>query len=544
MLIRARHAINNSSIFANPLRMAKILVLVAVIFLLAGCQNTPPVVSTLPCSIEVDGNTISVDVPAGNSVQQALEKAGIVINQLDRITPPSYTLITAPQKIVVVRIREAFEVEESPIQFTQQKVDNESLPQGLTILVQPGTNGTLQITFRRLFEDNIEKSRVEVKRVTLIEPKPEIIMVGVQPQFTSIPIQKKVAYIASGSAWIMQRTTAERKVLVNTGDLDGRIFSLSPDGKWLLFSRKSTQKPAVEINTLWMVSTTDESPKPVDLRIKNVIHFAEWSPAATYAIYYSTVEPRAAEPGWQANNDLQMLTITPSGIPGRRDEIIPAEAGGLYGWWGTSYSFSNDGKQLAYARPDTIGLVNLEKKTLVPLTGFLPYITRTNIVWVPSVSWSPDNKIIYFVTHVGTPENPSAEASPFFNLSTVFLSSKIQSTLVEKSGLFSFPVVSPLQVNKHYSVAYLKIANADQLENSRYRLEVMDRDGSNRREIFPPSGSAGMEAQKVIWSPPAVDNLPQRIACLYQGNIYFINPEKNQIQQVTGDGLVHRIDWK
>lgn len=536
---------NQSNGFAiHPILVKSLWLFGLVILVLAGCQTTPPVVSTIPCTIEVDGSAISVDVPAGNSVQQVLEKASIAFNQLDRVTPPSYTIITAPQKIVVVRIREAFEIEEVPIQFTQQKVDNESLPQGKTILVQPGTNGTLQITYRRLYEDNVEKSRVEVKRLTLVEPKPEIIMVGVQPQFISIPIQKKLAYIASGSAWIMQRTTAERKVLVNTGDLDGRIFSLSPDGKWLLFSRKSTQKPDIEINTLWIVSTTEESPKSIDLRIKNVIHFAEWAPAATYAIYYSTVEPRAAEPGWQANNDLQILTITPTGIPGRRDEIISSEAGGLYGWWGTSYFFSNDGKQLAYARPDSIGLVNLEKKTLVPLTGFLPYITRTNAVWVPSVAWSPDNKIIYFVTHIGTPENPSAESSPFFNLSTVFLSSKIQSSLVEKSGLYTFPVVSPLQLNKHYSVAYLKIVNAEQLENSRYRLEVMDRDGSNRREVFPPSGSSGMEGQKVIWSPPAADDLPQRIACLYQGNIYFLNPDKNQIQQVTGDGLVHRIDWK
>jgi len=511
--------------------------------LLAACQITTPEVSTLPCTIEVDGKSMPVEVPAGNSVQQVIEKAGISLSQLDRINPPSYSLITTSTKIIVTRIREVFEIEEIPLQFSQERLNNESIPQGLTILVQPGTDGTQQITYRRLFEDNIEKSRVEVKRITLVEPKPEIIMVGVQPQFNPVSIQKKLVYLASGSAWLMQRTTAERKVLVNTADLDGRIFSLSPDGKWLLFTRKSSKKPSEEINTLWIVSTTDDNPKPIDLKIKNVIHFAEWSLSATYAIYYSTVEPRVADPGWQANNDLQMLTITPTGIPGRRDEIIAPEPGGLYGYWGTSYAFSNDGKQLAYARPDSIGFVNLEKKTLTPLTGFLPYITRTNTVWIPSISWSPDNKIIYFVNHIGSPENPSSESSPFFNLTSVFITSKIQSTLLEKSGLYSFPSVSPLQPDKRYKIAYLKTINADQIENSRYRLEVMDRDGSNRREVFPPAGSAGMEAQKVVWSPLSNDE-PQRIACLYQGNIYLINPEKNQIQQVTGDGLVHRIDWK
>jgi hypothetical protein len=34
------------------------------------------------------------------------------------------------------------------------------------------------------------------------------------------------------------------------------------------------------------------------------------------------------------------------------------------------------------------------------------------------------------------------------------------------------------------------------------------------------------------------------IAVVYQGNIWFINPNDSQAHQVTGDGLTVRIDWK
>ena len=210
-------------------------------------------------------------------------------------------------------------------------------------------------------------------------------MVGVQSPFAPVAISNKIAYLTTGSAWMMERTTAERRPLVTSGDLDGYVFSLSPDGKWLLYSRKSSLPVAQEINNLWVISTIDENPKPIDLKTKNVVHFAAWAPGQTNQVYYSTVEPRASAPGWQANNDLFALTFANSGSYIKRDEIIPANSGGVYGWWGTTYAWSPDGKALAYARPDSIGLVNLDKKTTTPLIDLLPYQTRSDWAWVPGL---------------------------------------------------------------------------------------------------------------------------------------------------------------
>ena len=127
-------------------------------------------------------------------------------------------------------------------------------------------------------------------------------MIGAQSSFAPLPVPGKLAYLAGGNAWIIDTSTANRTALVTTGDLDGRIFKLSPNGSFLIFTRKSSKPADKEINTLWAVRA--DGGQPISTGIANVIHFADWIPN-TNSIAYSTVEPRSTAPGWQANNDLQ-----------------------------------------------------------------------------------------------------------------------------------------------------------------------------------------------------------------------------------------------
>jgi hypothetical protein len=325
--------------------MLVILILITSIFLLSGCNAAAPTQGLVKINITVDGHQVEDTVPAGATIQSALDSAKITLSNLDRVEPPAYTLITNPTSVKVTRVKETFQTEDQVIPFSQQQVKNESLPQGQTLLVQAGSNGVQEVTYRHVFEDGVEVSQTPVKNVVITEPLPEIIMVGVQNPFTAVPITHKLAYLTSGNAWIMQDSTGNRKPVVSTGDLDGRIFSLSADGKWLLFSRKSTKPAAEEINTLWVVDTTIENSAPITLKVSNVVHFADWVPGAPNTIVYSTVEPRVTAPGWQANNDLQKLVFAATGTYVRKEEIIPANSGGIYGWWGTLFSWSRDGKK-------------------------------------------------------------------------------------------------------------------------------------------------------------------------------------------------------
>src|SRR5690606_38606036 len=121
-------------------------------------------------------------------------------------------------------------------------------------------------------------------------------------------------------------------------------------------------------------------PKLISLQGKNIVHFAAWIPG-TNSVAYSTVEPRSAAPGWQANNDLYRVSITGGTTPRR---LLSANSGGVYGWWGMSFAFAPDGR-LAYSRPDGIGLVDQDGGYLKPLLGITPLNTHSDWAWIPPI---------------------------------------------------------------------------------------------------------------------------------------------------------------
>lgn len=514
--------------------------------LLSGCRSPQIGADEIQVTILADGETRRVSVRGGSTVSQALEAANISLGDSDRVEPPLYTVLEDGDQIRLTRVQEIFETEEVVIPYERQVVRNESLPEGERRLIQPGANGRQEITYRRVLEDGVEVARTIVKAVMLQEALPEIEMVGAQSAFAPLPIPGKLAYLAGGNAWVMEGTTANRRPLVTSGDLDGRIFALSPNGDWLLFSRKSTKSAAEEINTLWVVSTSSVTPNPIDLKVSNVVHFAAWMPTAATTIYYSTVEPRAAAPGWQANNDLYKILIGP-GWAGKPQKIMDANSGGVYGWWGTGFAFSPESR-LAYIRPDEIGLVNQEDGSLRPLLQITPLQTRSDWAWLPGLAWGADGRTIFFVSHAPPPSLVEPEASPYFDLSALSLANGASVRLVLQTGMFAYPSVSPLRPSgkeRLYQVAYLQAIFPDQSEISRYRLMVMDRDGSNRRSLFPPADAPGLEPQIVSWTPQPVEGQTgDLLAVVYQGNLWLIDSGNGQTYQITGDGLITRIDWR
>ena len=518
-----------------------LLAILLTLCLLAGCRSPQVTSADITISIKADGKSRNVTVPAGSTVSQAFEAAGIQIESLDRAEPPLYTVIDNGDEIRLTRVKEVFETEEQIIPFERQIVRNESLPEGETRLVQAGANGVQELTYRQVLEDSIEISKSVVKSVTLQEAVPEIVMIGAQSSFAPLPIPGKLVYLAGGNAWIIDASTANRTPLVTTGDLDGRIFELAPNGSYLIFTRKSTKPPDKEINTLWAVRAAAGS-KAFSTSIANVVHFADWIPN-TSSIAYSTVEPRSTAPGWQANNDLHRYSIS----TGEKRKILDASSGGVYGWWGMTFAFSADGR-LAYARPDGIGLVDLDGKYLKPLLDITPLNTHSDWAWLPAITWGADGKTLYFTSHAPPTHLVSEEDSPFFDISATSFENNATMQIAQQTGMFAYPSASPLQSSsreRQYQVAYLQATFPEQSETSRYRVVVMDRDGSNRRIIFPAIDAPGLEPQTPAWAPDPIDGQAgDFLAVIYQGNLWLVDSGNSQAYQVTGDGLVTRIDWK
>jgi resuscitation-promoting factor RpfB len=533
------HRITSCQSHTPALRISLSAVLLAFI-LLTGCVSPQVTGRDITVRIAVDGTTHNVAVPSGSTVTQALQAAGISIGEQDRVEPPPYTVLNGGDSVKIIRVQEVFETEEQIIPFERQVVRNESLPDGQTRLVQAGANGRKELTYRRVLEDGIEISKAVVKTVILQDALPEIMMVGAQTSFAPLPVPGKLAYLSGGNAWIIDTSTANRTALVTTGDLDGRIFKLSPNGNYLIFTRKSTKPASQEINTLWAVRT--DGGKPFSTGLSNIVHFADWIPG-TNSIAYSTVEPRSTSPGWQANNDLSRYSIT----TGEKRKILDASNGGVYGWWGMSFAFSPDGR-LAYAQPDGIGLVDLDGKYLKPLLGITPLNTHSNWAWLPSIAWGADGDTLYYTSHAPSKDLRGDEDSPFFDVSVKSLENNTSIPIVEETGMFAYPSVSSSQSTargKQYQLAYLQAIFPEQSETSRYRVVIMDQDGSNRRTLFPAQDAPGLEPQTPVWAPDTIEGQTgDFLAVVYQGNLWLVDSGNGEPYQVTGDGLVTRIDWK
>jgi hypothetical protein len=516
------------------------------LLLLTACQSPQVQQENITVTLTADAKSRQLSLPAGSSVQDALTAAGLSLSQTDRVAPPSYTVLSTGASISVTRVREEFETRQAVIPFDRQELRNESLPAGETRLVQAGRNGLKEITIRHVFENDVETSSSEVSETVLQQSTPEIVMVGVQSPFAPLPLPGKLVYLTGGNAWMMGDSTSIRVPLVTSGDLDGRVFALSPDGKWLLFTRKSTRPADQEINTLWVVGTSGQTPPAINLHVANVVHFADWQPRQSYVIAYSTVEPRADSPGWQANNDLYLLAFDGKTI-GKTYKIMDTSPGGIYSWWGITFAWSPDGSSLAYSRPDGIGTIDLKKGLLNPILEITPLNTHSTWAWTPGLVWGADSRTLFVVTHAPPAGLVSPEDSPLFDLTALSQASGAKVDLVPQAGMWAYPSSSSERQDgdqKTYRIAYLQAIFPSQSETSRYRLVTMDRDGANRQVLFPAEGLTGLDPQTPVWAPSLLPSGSDFVAVVYQGNLWIIDAVSGQSQQVTGDGLTSRIDWK
>jgi len=530
-------------------RLGVLFVLTFLAFTLAACAAPQLQPGQVTVTVTADGQSYSVSLPAGSTVRDAIEATGTTIAALDRSEPTFYTVVTAGAEVRLIRVVEEFEVQESIIPYETQILRNESLPEGEQRLIQPGVNGLQEVTYRRVYEDGVEISNTPVKTVVVQEPVAEVLMVGTQAPFAALSIPGRLAYLSAGNAWIMEGSTGVRRPVVTTGDLDGRVFSLSPDGEWLLFTRSDPDEEV--LNTLWVVRVDDEAGTEFDLGVENIVHYADWVPdTTTNQIAFSTVEVSLTAPGWTANNNLYFFNFDGGGGVSQPRTAIASSSGGVYGWWGMTFAWSPDGENLAYARADEVGLVDVDARTLTPLMEINPLRTGGDWAWTPGISWGADGNYLYVVDHPPLEGLDVAEDSPLFDLAVVPLVGGAPLSLETEVGMFAYPLASPMielpSGEVTYYVAYLKALKPAQSETSGYRLMLMDRDGSNDSAIFPPEGAPGLmpDPRAMRWAPQPEEDGGFLFAVVYQGNLWLVNTDSGQTKQLTGDGSVSALDWK
>ena len=551
-----------------------------------------------------DGETHTLSTDA-LTVRDLLAEAGVTLDEDDRVVPVEPTFVEDGMTVHVIRVEVHTETEQREIPFERRTVRDASIPAGETRLLEPGVTGIEELAYLITVEGGVEIERRLVRRATLQEPRTEVILIGVQAELKPVPITGTVAYVVNRNAWVVQTTSLNQRRLTHAGDLDGRVFALSPDGSYLLFTRVLPLPPSVPadggdeggvpadggdeggvpadegdergappdeedeggvpaddgdegggslserheeegesapLNTLWMIETAAADAEAVQLEAEGVL-WAGWAPeckgtptGAGCRIAYTTASPAEGSPGWKAENDLWVAR--PRTRDGRllgQRRIVEPSAGGAYGWWGTTYAWSPDGRSLAYARADEVGVVRSYDGVQTPLARFSPYRTYASWVWAPTVSWSSEGKFIVTTLHGLAPTGEAPEDSPVFDVWVLAANGTLTAGLTSEAGMWAAPIYAP--EGDYIAFGHARSPYASQ--TSGYDLYLIDRDGSDRQRLFPPAEEIGLEYPEIAWGPGG-----DRLIVVYQGNLYLIHVTDGEVHQLTGEGGVTTVRWR
>lgn len=512
--------------------------------LLAGvaCTTAPPPAAgstAIQVTLHVDGETHNLTTAAAN-VRELLGEAGISTAGADEVSPPPFTPLQDGMEVTVVRVEERIEVTEESLPFDRKIVrsaamDADDPPR----IIQGGHAGRQEVTVRVVLRDGVEVDRQRTQ-VTLVEsPQDEIVMVGVGSTPGSLTFPGLIAYLNGSNGVLLRGSTAFPEQMATGGHLDGRVFTLSPTGSHLLYTRVTSDTGRFQ-NRLFVIAT-EPGAEPRDLEVENVL-WAGWNPASTrpLQIAYSTAEPVDVPPGWQANNDLWVGDLQQNEAAAFRPRQVVETYPATYGWWGGSYAWSPDGRYLAYGYADEVGLIDLaarrESERFIQLYTFTEYDTRADWVWLPTLSWSPDGAILAFSAHSGA----DSEAMSFDVVASL-VEGNVTRRFVEQAGMWSHPHWSPPDAGAQAGaggsqIAFLQASNPLDGLRSSYSLWLMDADGSNTRRLYPPPGEMSAfpyEAQFMAWGPSGRD-----VVFIFDSSLYLLNVDEGSGNRITQDDTV------
>lgn len=512
------------------------------LLIITGCTSAQETNSLL-VTLAADGQERSYPQPIAITVGEFLRQVNVELGSLDEVTPPLFTQISDGMRITVTRVEETQECENRDIPFNETRRPNEGLPPGEEQILQAGQSGVEEVCYRVTIRDGRSAERVPIRTTVITAPKDAIISVGTTGELDPVQIEGTLAYISNGNAWIIRSNSNNKRVLTTTSDLDSRVFTLTPDGRQLLFSRQSSD-PETYFNQLWLINnTTGVSADPIALPPQNIL-YADWVPGQPDTLSYSSGEITSNSPGWRAYNDLWLMRIDPnSGSSLNARQLVDRSSGWLNSWWGTNYQWSPDGGRLAWVRADSMGLVNTDTGEFETLLTYPVFSAgRQPWSWRANVSWSPDGNLILTSVHGLPIGSEPAETSPAFHNAITDLSGTFNVNVVRNAGIWSKPKYSPLVSEGQGYIAYLQardLANSIS-ESAEYDLVVADRDGSNARVIYPPSGQSGLtaDAPYFTWSPSGT-----QIAFIYGGNLWVVDVESGVAHQLTLDRGASNPIW-
>lgn len=514
-------------------RLPRLLPSIFFICILAACAVA--VRPAFNVHLRLDGTSRELEIsssssrPAPATVRATLRELGVELGELDQVEPPLWTPLRAGLHITVTRVLE--EREERAIPFTMRLLRDEFLSPQESRVLEQGINGLEELVYRLYFDGPAILRRELATRCVVIQPREEVRLIGTQGTIPSMPISGTLAYIANGDAWVMRGESGQKRPLTEGGLLDGRVFDLSPDGKTLLYTAipTTTQAGVATLNELWLMQTDVFNARPQPAGLRDVL-WAAWAPnGARFA--YSSASPTQGTPGWRAHNDLHIVAW-----PGlTATHVLSPTSDFIYAWWGETWAWSPDGGALAYARADQVGLLKLpsaetaDRPTRLPLATFLPFHTRGDWVWLPTLTWSPDGQGLVAIIHEGD------EDEARFALWRLDIRSKQTTPLALAAiGPWSGPAWSPAG-----DVLVYGVSTAPGQVVANYQLFVTEREQWDRAAPALPTDSSAVGYVQIAWAPQG-----QQFALVRDGDVWLYDLAQGQAAPLTASGLASHPRWR
>ncbi len=476
--------------------------------------------------IAADGETTCVDTRAGLAYE-VLREVGIELGELDRVEPDYWAPVSPGLELRVVRVVHEQEVAEQPLPFERRLVKTLSLEPGVSKLLQAGSTGTEAVTYLVVLEDGVEVRREQVRVDVTVPPRDEVVAVGMTKPAGTGEFGGTVAYLAQGNAWVLRGDMEAERALTATGDLDGRVFELSPDGRSLVFTRRVVE-PSLTLNRLYAVSTEMVDPAAEDLGAVGVLR-ARWSPTGN-AIVYTTAEGTEGSPGWRARNDLWLLNWVDERVP---RQVLEESCLGPYCWWGPELAWGPSEERLYLADASAVYEVDLVAGAGRMVVEFAPVRTGGNWAWVPELSVVPGTNVVA----MAWPATGAAEAdlTSRFDLVVIDPLGGSPTVLAEGVGMWSRPRYTSRPdgtTRVAYGVADTGLRSSD----SPYAIWTADGDGTEAERAFPPAAS-GSVLYETVWSSPGY------LLIGAEGGLYLVRADGGGVRPLLEGVPVERVQW-
>ncbi|HWG93863.1 MAG TPA: ubiquitin-like domain-containing protein [Mycobacteriales bacterium] len=130
--------------------------------------------------VAVDGQTLPV-ASSAPTVAGVLDQAGVVLGELDRVTPALGEAPVAGSTVTVQRVVTETTTAEVPLPFGTERREDDSMTKGTTKQLQAGKNGLVRRTTLVTRVDGAVESRIVTAEERLAEPTPRIVAVGTKP---------------------------------------------------------------------------------------------------------------------------------------------------------------------------------------------------------------------------------------------------------------------------------------------------------------------------------------------------------------------------